>query len=181
MSHAKKTYLVIGVIFSASLLFFFWHPGGDFIQSLAGTTFVGSTFALLIQILRDQATHDRALFLLSTQNNFSLGASSHMANIAFDKHVMFSEEYAQEVNVTIRTLFTNGPTQKTLEHANKLYLIREKYIVWLTVEIENSLDKFEKRLRGIGADAYLVGASNDLPNRQDVIARMDLKVGKKKI
>lgn len=53
----------------------------------------GAIVTVLYQLLRDQAAHARALELQERQQLFNLGVASHMANVAFDKHIHFSEQY----------------------------------------------------------------------------------------
>ena len=174
MRQSTKIYLALIAIFIVSLGFFYWHPGGDFIQALAAIPVVGSVVATLVQILRDQAAHERAFLVQSTQNRFSLGASSHMANVAFDKHVIFSEEYAQEVLKTLSTLFRNGPSLEILTHTTALFDLRQKHAVWLTRQIDVDLEKFESALRQIGAAAgYVHGTpgANDRQERLDFMYR----------
>ena len=75
-----------------------------------------------------------------------LGATSHMAIVAFDKHVLFSEEYVTEVNNTLRTLFREGPSEEVLKHARELYNLRQKYFVWLTNNLDLKLDNLKLKL-----------------------------------
>lgn len=172
MSKIGKTYSGIATIFVASLVFFYWHPGGEFVQQLAAIPLVGSVIAALLQILLDQAAHERSMLILAAQNRFSLGASSHMANVAFDKHVQFSEEYAQEVHKALSTLFAKGPTQEVLHHTSALYKLQQKYAVWLTAKLENDLEKFESVLRRIGANAGYVYGTSDAKDRQQKLDAM---------
>lgn len=112
MSHSQKIYIDVAAVFALSLGLFFLLPSSEFIQSLAAIPLVGSLIAALLQVLRDQATHDRALTMFAAEKLFSIGASSHMANVAFDKHVQFCEKYVQEVQDTLLTLSREGPTKK---------------------------------------------------------------------
>ena len=172
MSQTKKTYFSIAVILIASLIFFYWHPGGGDIQFLAGIPLVSSLLALLVQILRDQAAHERAMLILDAQNHFSLGASSHMANVAFDKHVLFCEEYADEVHKALTTLFREGPTAQVLAHTGNLYKLQQKYAVWLTAKLEGDLESFESALRSIGANASYVYTTSGTDDRQQKLDAM---------
>ena len=95
--------------------------------------------------------------LEETKNRFTVGATSHMANVAFDKHVEFCEAYADEVNSTLSFLFRRGPDQDVLQKANALADLRTKWSVWLTPEVDAKLFKFEGALRTIGANAWLLG------------------------
>jgi len=91
------------------------------------------------------------------KNRFTVGATSHMADIAFDKHVQFCEEYAKAVeDGALETLFRKGPHKDVLKDANTLSVIRMKWTLWLTPEVEAELMKFERALRTIGAQAELL-------------------------
>ena len=170
MPQTQRTYLAIAAIFTASLAFYYWNPGSEAIQFLAGIPLISSLVAALVQVLRDQAAHERAMLILAAQNRFSLGASSHMANVAFDKHVQFSEEYAFEVHQALTTLVREGPTPEVLGHTSALYTLQQKYAVWLTSKIERDLETFESALRRMGANA---GYVRQAPGAQDRQQRLD--------
>lgn len=172
MTQAQKTYLGIAIVFVLSLLLVVLLPEGEIVRSLATIPAVGALAGALFQVFRDQAAHEKALLIVETQNRFALGASSHMANIAFDKHVEFCEEYVAEMQNTLITLFREGPTPKALEHSSALYGIQQKYRVWLTPELEFELDRFESALRNIGATAGYIRDAQDAEDRQKRIERM---------
>lgn len=174
MTRTTKTYIGIATVFLLSLALFYVLPSGDIIQALAAIPLVGSLIGALLQILRDQAAHERALSILAAENRFSLGASSHMANVAFDKHVQFSEEYVQEVHKALVTLFKKGPTAEVLQHTKALYMLQQKHAVWLTAKLEKDLELFESALRRLGANAHYVSvapAANDFPQRLSAMYR----------
>ena len=54
------------------------------------------------------------------KNRFTVGATSHMANVAFDKHVQFCEKYTAEVKRAVAFLFSRGADANVLQHANAL-------------------------------------------------------------
>ena len=110
---------------------------------------------------------------MEANNRFSLGASSHMANIAFDKHVAFCEAYVAEMQATLSALYREGPHRDALEQAAALHSIQEKYRVWLTPEIEKDLEPFEKALREIGAGSGYVEAVRESGNRDDGALRAE--------
>lgn len=145
MTRTFITYAAIFAILVVSLILVAWLPDGNFIQSIAAIPLVGSLMAALFQILRDQAAYERDLAKQDAQNRFSLGASSHMANVAFDKHVLFSEEYVAEIHEALRTLFREGPTPEVLKHTSALYALQQKYAVWLTQKIEQDLESIRIR------------------------------------
>jgi hypothetical protein len=162
----KRIYSVLAVIFLASLVaatFFHYFPAGA-IGELAALPAVGALFYALFQLGRDSIAHERAVRLEEAKNSFTVGATSHMANVAFDKHVLFCEEYTSGMLFTLTTLFQEGPTRKALDHAKSLVGIRDKWTLWLTPEIETQLGRFEAALRKIGVYERYV---SDYPGGKD--------------
>lgn len=142
-----------------------------FLQGIGAFAVATAVLVLLArQLLKHALDHDLAKFigdmareyaaqLQESRNRFTVAAMSHMANVAFDKHAAFCEEYMAEVDGTMGVLFTGGPLNATvLENAATLRDIRAKYSVWLTPEIEEKLMEFETALSELGADAWLVKA-----------------------
>ncbi len=165
-------YAIIGAVFVASALAaFFIEPNTvlTYILSLPAST---ALYAGLLQLLRDQRSSDQAHALQAAQNGFIIGATSHMANVAFDKHVSLSEEYVCELYKTLRTLFREGPTAKALGHANTLSQVREKYAVWLPLDLDQKLRQREAALRKLGANARFVEHQLGSDAHQRAVANM---------
>jgi hypothetical protein len=96
-------------------------------------------------------THE--IEIQEAKNRFVVGATSHMANVVFDKHVAFCEEYTSHAHVAMEVLFRAGPTNQILEHEAHLLGIRTRWALWLPPELEEKLDVFQMNLRTIGAYA----------------------------
>jgi hypothetical protein len=92
------------------------------------------------------------------QNAFSIGATSHMATVAFDKHIGFCEEYVEAMFSALYSLIQEGTKGKPLE-ARDFFRIRQKWALWLTHEIEIKLDRFERDIGKIGAEAQVLDAN----------------------
>ena len=163
-----KTLYWLGVIIIAGASFsvVFFAPIGEVYRGIASLPFVGALFTALFQLFRDNATHQRNLELQQEQQIFNLGATSHMANTVFDRHVEFSQKYLAEVHQLVITLTKEGPTQIALEHASKLYSLRIEYTAWITPEIDEKLMPFEKAVRKIGSRAHLVNALSGEEDRE---------------
>lgn len=170
--NSKVFYLSLTVIFLASLTAAIFLPVGELGRSLATLPAVGAALGALFQLFRDQLAHDRALLLQEAQNSFSVGATSHMANVAFDKYTLFCEEYIQEIYKALLTLFREGPTPEVIRHANALYMLQQKYAVWLTTKLERDLEVFESALRRIGANAQYINSSPGAEDREQRITTM---------
>lgn len=169
---SRTVYLLLGLVFLVFLAAAVVPRLGDLTRAVTALPAAAAVIGAIFQLLRDQAAHDRALGIQGTQNSFAIGATSHMATVAFDKHVLFCEEYIAEMFNTLKTLFREGPTEKALSHAAQLYQIRQKWALWLTLAIEANLDKFEAAIREIGADAHFVAVDLAHPDRSNLIREM---------
>jgi hypothetical protein len=109
-----------------------------------------------LEAFKAELAQAHAVQMEEAKNRFTIGATSHMAGVAFDKHVEFCEQYAKHVNAALDTLFRRGPHQTVLEDANALMDTRKDWTIWLTPEVESKLLQFEGALRKIGANALLL-------------------------
>jgi hypothetical protein len=89
--------------------------------------------------------------LAEMQNAFSIGATSHMAETAFDKHIEFCEEYVKALSNALSAIIQPGGIFDITE----LLTIRQKWVLWLTDEMESNLDQFEQRVSKIGSEAFV--------------------------
>ena len=80
-----------------------------------------------------------------------------MATVAFDKHIGFCEAYIKEISKALYALIQHGGKQEPLD-ASRFFKIRQKWALWLTQEMENELDHFERRIVLIGGVAQVFGA-----------------------
>ena len=169
---SRNIYLLLAGLFVLSVAASMSHPASSVARGVAALPAVAAVVGALFQLFRDQLAFDRAIFLQASQNSFTLGATSHMAIVAFDKHVSFSEEYVQEVFSALQTLFREGPSDQALPHAHRLYQIRQKWALWITPAIEADLERFEGAIRTIGADAHVVDVDLAHPERSQTIRKM---------
>jgi hypothetical protein len=133
---------------------------------------VGQSLARDLEAFKANLQRAHAVEMEEAKNRFTVGATSHMANVAFDKHVQFCEEYVTEMFNALTTLFRRGPHPDVLAHADNLLVIRRKWAVWLTLEIQAELEKFEAAVRTIGANAWLVREAPGDPDRGISIQEM---------
>ncbi len=96
--------------------------------------------------------HQRSVLIAEMQNAFSMGATSHMAAVAFDKHIGFCEEYIDAMSNALQTLIQEGAREKPLD-ATDFFRIRQKWALWLTEDIETKLDQFEHLITKIPSEA----------------------------
>jgi hypothetical protein len=122
-----------------------------------------------LEMFKAELAKAHAIQMEEAKNRFTVGAMSHMAIVAFDKHVQFCEEYTDAVRGALLTLLRRGPHEDVLKDANALSEIREKSSLWLASEVEAQLAKFEGALRKIGANAWLLKELRADEDRTDAI------------
>ena len=150
MRWSWKVYVVAVIVSVVSFVLAWTLPTTEILRVIVGLPGVGAIFTVLIQIVRDQAAHERALELQEKQQLFNLGVTSHMAQVAFDKHVQFSEQYIARMQRGLTDLFQTGPRKESLQFLDDLVDIRLSFRVWITEDLETKVMLFEKALRQIG-------------------------------
>lgn len=135
-------------------------PATEILKDLATIPGVGALFILLIQLWRDSNAHERTVEIQNKKDDYSLGTASHMANVVYDKQVLFCEAYIARVQKGFQELLRDGPSKNSMEIGRELVNIRQEHSAWLTKEIEEKLIPFEKGLIKIGAHESVI---NNLP------------------
>lgn len=157
-------YFGLSIVFFASIISATFVPVSEFISGMIALPGVAALCGALFQIARDSAAFEKQKHLQSDQQVFILGASSHMATIAFDKHVEFCEAYMSEVDQTIGILFREGPTPHATDCAARLFSLKRKYSAWIPKSVSLKLEPFENALNKIGNNAHLMDALRDKEN-----------------
>jgi hypothetical protein len=145
-----KIYVVATVVCVVSFVAAWVLPTNDVIRNVIALPGVGALFMALFQLLRDEAAHVRALEIHDKQQLFNLGVTSHMANVAFDKHVEFSEKYIRTMQEGLTELFRTGPPGESLRFSQDLQDIRLSFRAWLTGDVQAKIMPFESALREMG-------------------------------
>ncbi len=147
-----KRYIYLIIFTFAAFILAFSFPVSNFMKGIYGTPGLLGLIGILYQIVRDQSKHEKMEYLQKQQLIFNIGSASHMANVAFDKHVEFCEEYLVKVHEAMRALWKNGATEEAGYFGNELYAIRLKHSAWLTEEIGRLLFPFEQGLIELGSN-----------------------------
>jgi hypothetical protein len=153
---AVKLYGGSGVVLVVSFGAAWLLPVTEVLKGLAVIPGIGALANVLYQLWRDERAHERAVDLLQRQQDFALATASHMANVAYDKHVLFCEAYVERTNRGLVELMVSGPSKAVLDFAGDLAKIRTDHAAWLTADIEAKLLPFEAALRKMGAGEHLL-------------------------
>lgn len=123
------------------------------LASLIGSA-IGALVAYGIARHQQKAQNDRERMKAAHDS-----ASSHMANVAFDKYVEFCEAYKDSAGEGVLILIQHGPTREILPEVGKLSEIRYKYSLWIPADVDDRLKAFESVWRTIGAFSGLLDRS----------------------
>lgn len=144
-------YLFSFVILAISFIGAWTLPIPEIFKGVVAIPGAVALLSFLIQFWRDYTAHERALELMNKQQDFALGTASHMAEVAYNKHVAFCEEYMARVQSGFQELMRDGPTPKSMNIGGDLVRIRLKHAAWLTTEIEDKLKPYEMAVITMGA------------------------------
>lgn len=168
-------FLAVVAIFVASFIlsiFFYTDPTAKAFVAGPG---VASLFLFLYEIYRLNRKHEQKVELQNKNQDFVIGIASHMAQVAYDKHVDFCEEYIDRLQKGLLELYQHGTSKRALVFGRELVNIRQKHSAWLTKNIERDLKPFEEALIEIGAkEHYLEMAKidRDEHRRKETIERV---------
>lgn len=143
-------YLAAAAITAISFTVSLALPTDEIYRTIVATPGVASLLGVLYQVFRDQAQFEKQLIKQQQQQVFDLSISSHMAEVAFEKHVTFCEQYLRKMNEIILDLCWNGPTELTLQKTEELRTIRQYHTAWLLPDTTAKLLEVENLLAQIG-------------------------------
>jgi hypothetical protein len=169
MRRSWRVYVGALVVFAVSFAAAWILPTTELLRGLMSVPGVAALLAAVYQIMRDQAAHERAVDLQQRQQLFDLGVASHMAKVAFDKHVQFSEQYITKMQQGLTQLFETGPPGESLRFCSELVDIRLSFRAWITEDIEGKVMPFEDALRQMGASKIALGGLLPGPERSRVV------------
>jgi hypothetical protein len=153
-----KTYAGCSIVFAASFAATLILPAGSIVKALLAFPGAAALLSALYRLWREDVAHERAIQLQELKDASAFATASYMAKLAYDKHVLFCEEYLAVINEFLPKLWQEGPTLNGLQFASDLSRVRSKYAAWLTRDIETGLYPIEARLRRIGAGSHVLGS-----------------------
>ena len=171
MKLSIKSYIILGIVFTASLLASWLLPVEKLIKNFLAIPGGIAMLVAIYQFIRDLAQFERSMLMQKDQQIFNLGATSHMAKVAFDKHVEFCEKYMAEVHETADTLFKEGPSKTAIKHYYSLFRINRKYSAWIPKKIAVQLEPFQNAVHKIGIKS---GLAEDTGDHEAIHERYDL-------
>lgn len=153
-------YIILAIVAVASFRLASSLPTEHILKEIANLPGLGALIGVLYTLIRDHSEYEKKLVLQRDQQGFVLGVTSHMASVAFDKHVEFCEQYITCMQKGLSDMFMSGPTADALRIASDLSDIRLRYRAWLPAELQEKVLPFEDGLRKIGGGSIIL---KDLP------------------
>jgi hypothetical protein len=142
----KNIYIWIIIIAFALLSAAVFFKDNVFVANLLSLLATGGIASFFYQIYHHARAEEHEREMQEKRDMFELGASSHMANTAFNKHLKFCEEYIKCVDDGISSLYRNGPSVDVGKTFTLLMEIRRKYAIWINKNIGDNLRPFENAL-----------------------------------
>ena len=169
------SYIVVILVFlgGLALIFFVANVAAQIVGVVTAT---GAVFACVFTLVRDGMQRYHELYMQEQNQAFLLGAMSHMANITFDKHVEFCEEYIKKFREGIINLLIYGSNPKCLEYASDLDTIRNKHTLWINDKANQPLIQLEMALRKMGANEHLIKSIPSSDDRRSIIVNLIFKL-----
>lgn len=156
-------YVLLAAVFVVFSSLAYVFRDEDIVAAIAGNVGVVALIGALFQLFRDQAAHEKAVAMARDDQHFQVGVTSHMANVVFDKHVLFCEAYMVKVLETVDTLLRNHADIEAVTRANELYQVRRVHATWVTAAMSARLEQFEDAIRKMGAQANFVHTTTGHP------------------
>ncbi|MDD3101760.1 MAG: hypothetical protein PHE59_01265 [Patescibacteria group bacterium] len=159
-------YIICVIVFIVSFLATLFLPVNEIFKGILTFPGIVALLSVLYQLWRDERAHERVIELQNKQQDFILGTASHMADVVYNKHVEFCEEYIDRVQEGFQELLRDGVSKNALIIGGDLIKIRQKHSAWLTQEIEKNLKPFEQALIKIGAKEGFLQDTRLLPGEE---------------
>lgn len=172
MNSSKTTYLVLFSVFAVSLLTAGFSPAADTIRAFLGFPALAAVGGMFLTLYRDDKAHKRSLEIQSRHQDFDFGAASHMANVAFDRHVAFSEAYLERLMQGLGTIMTVSPGVEIAALGSDLADIRRKHLAWVASDTDLLLTGFEHLLKKTGTLAHVLESIEVGDTRSQLVEEM---------
>jgi hypothetical protein len=138
-------------------------------QGVAAAPAIYALIRALYQLARDEAAHIKHLDLQHDQQRFEIGITSHMADVAFDKHVAVCDEFVRELFLTLQCLMNDPHDYDGAKaRADAIGDVIRKHALWITPELQAQLEEFESAIRHFSSKAFLAGRNPSADTRQEV-------------
>lgn len=175
MRKSWRLYAAASAVFIVSFVIAWIFPTTESFRGIFALPGVGALLVALFQVFRDQTAHEKSLELQNKQQFFNLGVASHMANVVFDKHILFSEQYIAKMQECLSDLVVTGPPGNSLKFSSELIDIRLSFRAWITEDLYVKLSPFENALTEIGAKKFaLEGLPPGEKRKREVQVMFDL-------
>jgi hypothetical protein len=167
-----KRIVILITVFTLSLLIAIIQSD-PFYKGISTIPAILSLFGFLWQYVRDEVAYENNRRLQNEQNQFNLAATSHMANIVFEKQVAFCEEYVVTLDQALSCLLEAGPSKAIEGFLDRLIASKKKYITWLSSELVENLEIIENEMQRIITNDYLINHRRQTePERSVYISEM---------
>lgn len=143
--HWKRYTVLVAVALGSVLLIAVLTT--DIARTLASLPGIAALAAAVWSFLQDERRHGQELERQANDHGFAVASASHMAEVVFDRFVVFAEAYDKALMELLTHMFREGPSVKTEEKLHALRAVRGEHHLWISSTVAARLDTFEGKVR----------------------------------
>lgn len=168
-----KTYCLLAAVWAGSATMTLILRSTGLLELFVATPGALALIGALYKLLLDEAAHMKTLAVQHDQQRFALGITSHMADVAFDKHVALCEDFTRELFETLQALMNNPLDHEGAKRcADALGDTIRKHAIWISPELQVQLEEFENAVRQIAAQALIAVEHPQIGDRQKLLGML---------
>jgi hypothetical protein len=145
-SRGWRRYVLLASIATLSLLMVFVLTTKE-LRTLAAIPGIAALLAAVWTFIQDERKHGQQLERQANDHGFAVASASHMAEVVFDRFVIFAEAYDRALTELLSHMFQQGPSIKTEEKLHALRAVRAEHHLWISTTVSARLDTFEGKVR----------------------------------
>ncbi len=165
-----RTVVALALVFIASIAIGLLSDPDKAVRSLSHYPALVALAGILWKIVQDEIRDQRTLRRAELLSLNSLFAGSHYASKIYDKQIEFCEHYWALTLEVLKKLYREAATPSVLDDANNLYSYRMEKAIWITDDMNLSLEGFEKALRTLAVQTYRLEYLSVGDERSKVVA-----------
>lgn len=150
-----KKYILLIIVLVASIALTYATNQNDYLHSIAQYPAITALLGIMGMIILDEMKYQKEIRKAELTAITSMFAGTYYASQVYNRQINFCEEYWRRALSIVRELYTRAEFPELVESANSLYSFRIESAIWLTEEINEGLEGFEKALRYLGVHAHV--------------------------
>lgn len=151
----------------------------DTARVFAATPAIGALLAGVWGFIKDERRYGQEMDLQASDHEFTVASASHMAEVVFDRFVVFAEAYDTALKDLLNEMFREGPSTKIEQKLAAIRAVRGEHHLWISSIVAARLDTFEGKVRDMILATHMYESMQKSPHVMAMGASGDVDWGKK--